>query len=196
MDNRPIFFSPPWSLAARQALREMAEIAAYESGGVEGAMGAAGMPPPQQQQQQQLARDGRPMRLEKRFRKKNRQKNVCGQRQKGRGEGGGAVPCTNPTTHAPFLRPTCFSLVREPLCFSFRQRQHTPHCPHFTRPAGFFALSNVTPPPPSLNKGAYTYPPKCFRISLYYMWALHMHWALNIHWHAQTGTGMRACQYL
>jgi hypothetical protein len=104
MDNRPIFFSPPWSLAARQALREMAEIAAYESGGVEGAMGAAGMPPPQQQQQQQLARDGRPMRLEKRFRKKNRQKNVCGQRQKGRGEGG--EPC-----HAPTLPPTPPSYV-------------------------------------------------------------------------------------
>lgn len=29
MDNRPIFFSPPWSLAARQALREMSEVAAY-----------------------------------------------------------------------------------------------------------------------------------------------------------------------
>jgi len=31
MDNRPIFFSPPWSLAARQALREMADMASYES---------------------------------------------------------------------------------------------------------------------------------------------------------------------
>jgi len=29
MDNRPIFFSPPWSLAARQALREMADVASY-----------------------------------------------------------------------------------------------------------------------------------------------------------------------
>jgi RNA recognition motif-containing protein len=31
MDNRPIFFSPPWSLAARQALREMSEVAAYDA---------------------------------------------------------------------------------------------------------------------------------------------------------------------
>ena len=31
MDGRPIFFSPPWSLAARQALRDMADIAAYQS---------------------------------------------------------------------------------------------------------------------------------------------------------------------
>ena len=69
MDNRPIFFSPPWSLAARQALREMAEIATFESAGVEGAMGAAGMPQPPPPQQQQLARDGRPMRWDKRFRK-------------------------------------------------------------------------------------------------------------------------------
>jgi hypothetical protein len=100
MDNRPIFFSPPWSLAARQALREMAEIATYESGGVGGAMGAAGMPPPPQQQQQQLGRDGRPMRWEKRFRKKIAKKKSVGS---GRPRGGGSRAMRQPYPPRPLL---------------------------------------------------------------------------------------------
>jgi RNA recognition motif-containing protein len=31
MDNRPIYFSPPWSLASREALREMADFAAQQA---------------------------------------------------------------------------------------------------------------------------------------------------------------------
>ena len=52
MDNRPVYFSPPWSLAARNALREMADFAAWQAE-------LRGDGPPQGSERAPLARSGR-----------------------------------------------------------------------------------------------------------------------------------------
>jgi len=54
MDNRPIYFSPPWSLASREALREMADFAAQQA-----ELRGDAPPQPQVSSRAPLARYGR-----------------------------------------------------------------------------------------------------------------------------------------